>query len=84
MTQKTFNILDFCTTWVESSKYGIFQDNFLSTYLDDIPEESDESYSGMWLYYIASQNRLFFNIGYVADDVIQIGSKRFVYLYRLE
>ena len=83
MTQKTFNILEFCTTWLRSSDFGIFQNRFISNLIDDIPEDDNKLYSGMWVYYIASVNMVASNCGYVADDVIQIGAHKFVYLYRL-
>lgn len=84
MTQKIFNILEFCTTWLRTDCFGIFQDQYISRFIDDIPENDDKSYNGMWLYYIASVNMIASNWGYVADDVIKIGSHKFVYLYRLE
>lgn len=84
MTQKTFIILNFCSTWLHSSYFGIFQDQFISRLVDDIPKNNDKLYNGMWVYYIASVNMIASNWGYVADDVIQIGTHKFVYLYRLE
>ena len=84
MTQKTFNVLEFCSTWLCSSDYGILQDQFISHCVDGVSVDDDKAYYGMWMYYVASVNRIALNFGYVADDVIQIGLRKFVYLYRLE
>lgn len=84
MTQKTFNILEFCTTCLRSSDFGIFENRFIGNLVDDIPEDKNMLFSGMWVYVIASVNMIAANWGYVADKVIVIDTHRFVYLYRLE
>lgn len=85
MTQKTFNILEFCSTWIKSSNFGIFQDVSIRSILENVPEEDGVILSGMWLYCIANGvNSIAVNLGYVADKAINIGPHTYVYLYRLE
>ena len=83
MTQKTFDLLDFCSTRVKWYSFGIFQNRFIKNLIDDVPEEQNVMLSGMWLYYIASTNKIAIDLGYVADKTIQLDCHAFVYLYRL-
>lgn len=84
MTQKTFNILEFCFTWLRVDCFGIFQDQYIGRFVDDVPKNFNLFYKGMWVYYIASINMLENYYGYVAAETIQIDKRKFVYLYRLE
>lgn len=84
MTQKTFNILDFCFTRIKAYYFGIFHDKFIRSLIEDVPEENEVFLSGMWLYYIANANSIAINLGYEADRVFKVGFHSYVYLYRLE
>lgn len=83
MTQKSFNILEFCTTMIREDCFGIFQDQYIGRFVDDVPESLNLFCKGIWVYYIASVNIIAYNYGYIADETIQVDAHKFVYLYQL-
>lgn len=84
MTKRTFDILDYCTTWLNPYRWGIFQDQWLRSVWSVIPENDNDLYKGMWLFVDAEADIVFRATEEMADNVLIYGEKRYLFLYRLE
>ena len=84
MTKRTFDILEYCTTWLNSYRWGIFQDRWIMSLRSIVPESKNALYKGVWLFVDAEVDIVYHATGEMADDVIICPNNRCLYLYLLE